>query len=351
MQNRIDYETRSISDLSEESLTAQVRRLRLRFGGWVANPKWKFNLQLSFSRSDMDWDDTGFPGIVRDAVIIYESSPELQFAFGQTKLPGNRQRVISSGDQQFIDRSIVNRQLNLDRDFGVQMLFANKLFRGNDSEIPLNFRFAITSGDGRNSVTAQEPGLMYTARGELLPLGAFKHSGDYSEGDLEYEEDLKLSIGWGYSYVKNATRTRANSGVPIGEGRSFGNAFADLVAKWRGISFYAEYMNRIAPAPVVNGTSAPGTAKTPTTTIFSGEGVNLQAGAFVSETLEIVTRYASTFARGESRPNIPRNNQWVLGVNRYIQGHRLKVQGDLTYDQVERRGDQWISRFQVELGI
>ena len=187
---------------------------------------------------------------------------------------------------------------------------------------------------------------MYTARGEILPLGEFKHSGDYSEGDLEYEEELKLSLGAGYSYVKNATRTRANSGVPIARSRSFGNAFADLAAKWRGISFYAEYMNRIAPSPVV---SSSGT--TPTATLFSGEGVNFQTGAFVSETLEIVGRYASTFARGESRQNIPRNNQMVLGVNRYIQGHRLKVQGDLTLDQVERGGDQWISRFQIELGI
>jgi hypothetical protein len=39
--------------------------------------------------------------------------------FGQTKLPGNNQRVVSSGSLEFTDRTINNSRFNIDRDFGL----------------------------------------------------------------------------------------------------------------------------------------------------------------------------------------------------------------------------------------
>ena len=40
---------------------------------------------------------------------------------GQTKLPGNRERVISSANLQQVDRSLLNSRFNIDRDFGFQL--------------------------------------------------------------------------------------------------------------------------------------------------------------------------------------------------------------------------------------
>ena len=40
--------------------------------------------------------------------------------FGQAKLPGNRERIVSSGNLQFVDRSILNAGFNIDRDLGIQ---------------------------------------------------------------------------------------------------------------------------------------------------------------------------------------------------------------------------------------
>ena len=126
MQNRVIYSTASNNDLSASEIEARVRRLRLRMDGFIYNPKLTYTIQLSFSRGDMDWnvkDNSAFnnsPNVIRDAVIFYGPSNHWQMSFGQTKLPGNRQRVISSGDQQFVDRSIVNATFNIDRDFGFQ---------------------------------------------------------------------------------------------------------------------------------------------------------------------------------------------------------------------------------------
>ena len=76
MQNWATYTTRNQADgedldLSAGSMDLVTRRLRLRFGGSLYDPRLTFNLQLSFSRSDMDWSDTQFPNIIRDAMVFW----------------------------------------------------------------------------------------------------------------------------------------------------------------------------------------------------------------------------------------------------------------------------------------
>ena len=54
--------------------------------------------------------------------IQYNFYKNLSIKLGQGKLPGNRERVISSGNLQFVDRSRLNSRFNIDRDFGAQLL-------------------------------------------------------------------------------------------------------------------------------------------------------------------------------------------------------------------------------------
>jgi phosphate-selective porin OprO and OprP len=100
MQNRAGI---SLGEGGIDELEARVRRLRLRFDGFVLRPNISYIIQLSFTRGDMDWENTEFPNVIRDAMIFYKPSEKIQVGFGQTKLPGNRQRVNSSGDLQFVD--------------------------------------------------------------------------------------------------------------------------------------------------------------------------------------------------------------------------------------------------------
>jgi hypothetical protein len=46
--------------------------------------------------------------------------------FGQTKLPGNNQRVVSSGSLEFTDRTINNSRFNIDRDFGLFLDYSHQ---------------------------------------------------------------------------------------------------------------------------------------------------------------------------------------------------------------------------------
>ena len=104
-------------------------------------------------------------------------------------MPGNRQRVISSGNLQFPDRSIANAVFTLDRDFGV-FAYWTIPFAGQEVQL----KGAFSTGDGRNALPS-DGGMAYTGRVEWLPLGRFTNKGDYSEGDIEMEPKPKFSLG------------------------------------------------------------------------------------------------------------------------------------------------------------
>ncbi|MBK7987738.1 MAG: hypothetical protein IPK11_12690 [Ignavibacteria bacterium] len=168
MQALAQTETVSDEDLSTSRENWVLRRLRLRFGGFLTDPRLTYNIQLSFTRGDMDFADTGFPNIVRDAVVYWNFDNNWQIGFGQTKLPGNRQRVVSSSEMQYAERSVVNNTFNIDRDFGFQGWYRNTI-----EGVGLNLRAAISNGDGRNTIStsgASAGGFCYTGRAEILHL-------------------------------------------------------------------------------------------------------------------------------------------------------------------------------------
>src|SRR5690606_26574242 len=144
MQNRVTYFQ---NDHESNTYEAQIRRLRLRLDGYVGDPRFQYALQLSFAPGDVgDLEDGENLNIIRDAVITYKPNKHWSFLFGQTKLPGNRQRVNSSGSLQLTDRSINNARFNIDRDFGLQAYYLHE-----EKELfSYNIKTAISSGKGRN---------------------------------------------------------------------------------------------------------------------------------------------------------------------------------------------------------
>lgn len=358
MQNRVGIETKSVSDWDPEDIEGRVRRLRLRFDGYVYSPKLTYVLQLSFSRGDIDFEDSGFPNIIRDAMVIYNFNKHFAIGIGQTKLPGNRQRVNSSGDLQLPDRSIVNSEFNVDRDFGVQLYYRNDI-RG----FHYVLRGAVSSGDGRNfndagtSTTGNSNlssnGLAYTGRVELLPLGEFSNNGDYFEGDLSREQKPKLSIGMGYSNNENAKRSGGQLGKFLYETRDIETTMFDLLYKHNGWAFAAEYLNRYARDPVTVNPDDP----TKEQHVYAGHGQNYQGSYLFRSNYEIVGRYSMVRPDAKIQAKEPEMKQYTLGVNKYLRGHRVKLQTEFTYAEdswlagTEADKDYFIIRFQIEVGI
>jgi hypothetical protein len=345
MQNRLAMTSISESDLNISEVEARVRRLRLRFDGFIYNPRLTYVLQLSFTRADMDFDDTGFPNIIRDAMVIYKATDHFSIGIGQTKLPGNRQRINSSGDLQFADRSIVNSTFNVDRDFGLQLYYYNSI-----KNFHYGLRGAISSGDGRNIVSSDN-GLAYTGRIELLPLGTFADDGDYFEGDLEREAEPRISIGLSYSSNQNAIRTGGQLGTYLFEPRDIYTHIIDFLFKYNGWSFATEYHNRRSSNPVT--TNGLGDERH----VFTGHGLNAQGGYLFQNNFELAARFSEVRPNKDISAYETRLRHYTLGASKYIRGHRLKVQTDITFQEntALQSGvaaqDAWQLRFQIEAGI
>src|SRR5690606_15904936 len=69
MQNRVGY-SNVLDGIENDIFDARIRRLRMRMDGYIYTPRISYSVQLAFSRSDQDFDDTGVPNIVRDAVLF-----------------------------------------------------------------------------------------------------------------------------------------------------------------------------------------------------------------------------------------------------------------------------------------
>jgi hypothetical protein len=345
IQNRVAFKTVDTDDFTIDEVEARVRRLRLRFDGFVYTPRLNYVIQLAFTRADMDFDDTGVPNIVRDAMVIYNVNPHFAIGLGQTKLPGNRQRVNSSGDLQLVDRSIVNAKFNIDRDFGVQFYYNNKI-----GFLNYVLRGAISSGEGRN-ISASDRGLAYTGRVELLPLGLFTNNGDYFEGDLAREPKPKVSVGVSYSDNENTTRTGGQLGRFLYSPRDIETAMMDFLFKHNGWAFSAELLKRSSNNPIT--TDSLGQVRY----VYAGHGQNFQGSYLLRSNIEFIARFSEVRPNPDIQLAEPRTRQYTLGVTKYLRGHRVKLQSDFTLEQNDwlkgplPSADNFQWRFQIEIGI
>ncbi len=359
MQNRMGIAGFTGEEPVIDRFDARIRRLRLRFDGYTSNDRITYYLQLSFSRSDQDWDASGVPNIVRDAMVYYGFSDKFYVGFGQGKLPGNRQRINSSGQLQFADRSDVNAMFNIDRDFGLMGYYSSNI-----SFLHYNIKTAISSGEGRNAL-ASDNGLAYTGRIELMPFGRFKGDGDFSEGDLEREPTPRLSLAGGYSFNHKAVRTQGQRGQPLYQARDIKSLYFDALIKYRGWAAYAEYMDRNTGIPLTFSSDGEYSY------VETGYGMNLQLSYVFPNYIELAGRYTHVnpenvhfntgLPSGTGGDNIlisnPGTDEYTMGMTRYFARHKIKAQGNIGYRVTENLSHaanpitNWILTFQIELGI
>lgn len=316
-----------------------VRRARLKFDGFAYSPKLKYKLELGLSNRDISGANQfnrNTPRYILDAVIMWHFAENWELWAGQTKLPGNVERVVSSANLQLIDRSMLNSRFNIDRDLGLQLRHKSDLGGG----FLMREKLAISQGEGRNVSEGNEGGLQYTGRLELLPFGTFKSKGDYVQADLKREETPKLMVGFTYNYNQNAVRERSGLGDYMfkSDGSLYETnvttLFADAMFKYQGFSFMAEYANRDADNPIALDTEG----TTPTgDVVLVGNAINLQAGYLFKTNYEIAGRFTS-LTYDSVTGSLP-TKQYTLGGSRYLVGHKLKVQTDLSYTTVDGNED------------
>jgi hypothetical protein len=334
--------------LSNPSSNLLVRRARLKFSGFAYSPKLKYKLELGLSNRDIGKASSftnEAPKYILDAVVKWNFSGNFVLWFGQTKLPGNRERVISSGDLQQVDRSLLNSRFNIDRDMGFQL---RHHFNLTDTFI-VKEMFAISQGEGRNITTGNLGGHQYTSRIELLPFGKFASKGDYRGSDLKFEPVPKLALGFTYDFNNDAVKNRSNQGSYMTNDTGFystniSTVFVDAMYKHKGFSVMAEYAYRDAEDAFAKNSDGTLTGDE----VQVGNALNLQTGYLLSKTLEISGRYTNIDWDSDITGK-GAENQYTLGLSKYIVGHKLKVQTDMSYLDLASKTNQFMYRLQVDI--
>lgn len=346
MQNRVTYVE---NDGENGGYDAQIRRLRLRFDGYVGSPKFLYAVQLSFAPGDVgEIKDGENINIIRDAVFMYRPNKRWNLSFGQTKLPGNRQRVNSSGGLQLTDRTINNGKFTIDRDFGFQLHNMNEF----KDKFSYNFKGAVSTGEGRNSTEKPDDGIAVTGKIEILPLGAFTKDGTYFEGDIMREKKPKLMFSGAFQQNNHARRTQGQLGNDLFEKRTMKSVLLDAMFKYNGWAAMSSFMSRTTtknaitfdPDDITNFNYA-----------FVGNGFDYQLSYNTKSNYEFITRYSIQKVGKDIRNFAPNSKQISFGLTRYIWEHTFKLQTEVTFDTLDyidgTTKNNWYLRFQVEIGI
>lgn len=349
MQNRLTFMK---NEGEKTKYEGEIRRLRLRFDGYVGNPKFLYVIQLSFAPKDMGKTVEGESvNIIRDAAMTYRPNENWSFIFGQTKLPGNRQRINSSGALQLTDRSINNSKFNIDRDFGLQAYYHQE----RKDKFGYVIKTAVSTGRGRNYQGSESDSYALTGRVELFPMGSFKNNGAYFEGDIARETTPRLMVAGTFSHNSNAENSQGQTGTKLYETRNLNSFMADAILKYDGWAGMVSFMNRNVDDAITYTIDPDGSKRN--SYVYAGHGMDYQLSYLFPSNYEVIGRVSSQKMKTQlyEQLNLPNTTEFTLGVTKYLWEHAFKLQAEFTYDKLDfyqgNSKNNWYFRMQFEIGI
>ena len=306
----------------------------LEISGNAKKEKVSFSIRMDYSLSNP----------LLEAWVGYHPSKSVNVYFGQkNSFLNNREMIFNEDILQFTDRSLLSQNhTNLyGQEFG---LFIETTF---GEEFILSPKFAVTSGDGRNSFGEDSRdsdlgGVKFGARLDLYPFGNFSKG---NEGSVDLVGEQKLIMELGFAYSKNiGTSHRTGNGhgdimFYDADGNNnlpdYEKIFVDLLLKYKGFSFLAEYADA----------AASGLNQTYTDTfnllipqqiseyLVLGSSYNFQLGYIFQNDIGIDFRYEFSTPEFTNEINNSYENSILqdfenmsLGISKYFDNNNLKIQ-------------------------
>jgi phosphate-selective porin OprO/OprP len=167
------------NDFQDENLYLGLNRARIKVGGHSYRPWLGYFVEYELQS-----------GYLLDFRLMFTKYPWMKVKVGQWKVQYNRERIISSGKQQTMERSILTRAFTVDRQQGLS------LYGHFDGAGAANFNYWISAfmGTGRGNKFNDDKHLMYMSRLQWNILGKpIKFTGS----DLEYYKQPSLLIAFG----------------------------------------------------------------------------------------------------------------------------------------------------------
>ena len=321
---------RQISSFSADNQSNfEARRLRMKIGGHGLQPwlKYYFEVDLQPSR-DVDDSSSSSNARVIDYRIDIAKWSWGGIRIGQWKVDLNRERVDSSGRQQFVERSIANRVFTVDRQLGVQL--RGRLFK--DTAADMRYYAGVFNGEGR-SVNNADNNLLYMARLQWNFMG---RDLSWRQTDVEYTDQPTGSLAVaGFTNTGGCTRWSSSGcgnldgfdrpAVATSEQFDIEQVVQEFAFKYRGFSAQQEFHRKVIKD------SSDGSRHELT-------GGYAQAGYFfhnlipsVPAPLELAMRYAYV-----EEPNATdrlfenTRRELTFGANWFFNGHNSKITLDFS---------------------
>ena len=359
-QGRYSYSRRtdadSFSDFDADNESSfELRRVRMKVGGHGYQPWIKYYFE-------MDWQSTVNSGSSASAARLIDWRIDLskfkwlQLRVGQWKINYNRERVDSSGKQQFVERSIVTNTFTVDRQMGA-MVYGH-LAPG--TLLDSRYYVGVWNGSGRGEAN-DDKHMMYMGRFQWNFLG---RDLKWTQSDIKYHKQPAGSAAFA-AYTTQGKCTRWSSsgcgtlgfpnsaGLPYTSDSNASNGqfkvsgmMEEFAFKWRGLSIQHEYHWK----EVEDNNLAEGTPGRKTNLM----GSYAQIGYFphylipiIPKPLEIAFRYAFV------DPNVSAKNDklsaYTTAINWFFAGHRNKLTLDVTWFTLAQPVGKDLNEQQVRL--
>ena len=335
--NPTNSDPRQIDDFeASDASSFEPRRLRMKIGGHGFQPwlKYYFEVDLQPAR-DVDSSAANSGARVIDYRIDIAKWDWGSIRVGQWKIDLNRERVDSSGRQQFVERSIVNRIFTIDRQIGIQL--RGRAFK--ETAADLSWYAGIFNGEGRG-VRNPTSDHMYMGRLQWNFLG---RELAWRQTDVEYTDQPTGSFAIAGSTNTSACTRWSSSGCGNLDGFEspsaaepdqyrIKQAVQEFAFKYRGLSLQQEFHRKFISDRVV-GTESDLT------------GAYVQAGYFFHNVMPAIPaplEFAMRYAYVEEPNEVDRNlynerEEYTLGANWFFNGHNNKLTLDYSYLTLDDR--------------
>jgi hypothetical protein len=313
----------------------KVNRARLKVGGNTLQPWLKYYFEYELASSNL-----------LDFRVWLTRWSTLRLKLGQWKAQYSRERIISSGKQQLVDRSLINRPFTIDRQQGVSLF--GRLQAGGAAD--LSYWLSVFTGTGRGGQTNDDHHLMWMTRLQWNPFGrVLKFSGsDIPRHDQPAAGVTLAAVTNQSPYTRFSTAGGGQlEGYGPGEPGQYrvNQAMLETAFMWRGFSWQQELHWKSIEDTIDGGT-----------TILRGNYAQL--GYFpgelwprLSDALEVAFRHA-IYSPDKDDPD-DREQEFSLSGNWFFAGHRNKLTAEVSHfyfrqDPGVRRDD---TRFRVQWDV
>ena len=310
----------------------QLQRGRLIVTGHLLRPRLKYHVQYAFETNQLI-----------QAFLRWNIRKNLWITTGHFLPPSTLDRTTLPNSLQFVDRSVVNAKFGGTWDYGIQIGHLWNPF----GDFTIQESFSIMQGEGQTN-TGENRGREFIGRVEVFPIGHMKNNDAHKGADLQRRERPEFMLGGTISYNEKARRQFSQLGPFFAEDRDLLLYAADVHLKWKGLSFLAEFVHRESTtgSPRV-GVSQINPAFNQTFAV--GQGYNAQMGYVFPSRWEVAGRYSQLARERDAEPF--QREYYTVAVSKYLAGHNLKVQSDITYFDGVGSIDEWVGRVQVTFGF